>query len=154
MSEPSMKRIAFMIAVLMLVALPAFGQAPDYDICILEHLNMSRLSGVVVSAHIEDQQERRLAGAIVELRYLGQVRVIASTKTDVNGHFTFNDLPSGKYSLAAKPPTSETTLYATAVEVRLNKPGKKSSREVVLALGWLFGGCHGGYATLRNVNAN
>ena len=145
--------------------MPAFGavlllflcglgvaQSNNVDICILEHLNARALNGRVVSAHLNEESERPLAGAMVELRRIGEQDVIAKTVTDENGRFSLPNMPAGAYSLAAKSPSSyRVALFSTAVEVRLNgkKPGKQN-KEIILALGWLFEGCHGGYAEVRN----
>lgn len=129
-------------------------QQDETDICILEHLTADLLTGSVVSAKLEGEVEKPLAGATVELRRIGEQEVIARTKTDANGHFAFREIAPGAYSLAAKPPASyRVALFATAVEVRFGKSKTdKQHKEIVLALGWLFSGCHGGYAVLRKSN--
>ena len=123
----------------------------DTDICVLEHLTAHALTGKIVSAKFEAEIEKPLAGATVELRRIGEQEVIARTRTDASGHFAFREIPPGAYSLAAKPPASyRVALFATAVEVRLGKAKlDKQHKEIVLALGWLFNGCHGGYAGVR-----
>lgn len=126
-------------------------QQDETDICVLEHLTASSLTGIVVSAKLDAEIEKPLAGATVELRRIGEQEVIARTRTDTNGHFAFREVAPGSYSLAAKPPASyRVALFATAVEVRLGKErSDKQHKEIVLALGWLFNGCHGGYAAVR-----
>jgi len=54
--------------------------------------------------------------------------------------------------LAAKPPAQyRVALFSTAVEVRLSGASTgKDGKEIILALGWLFSGCHGGYAAVRS----
>lgn len=123
----------------------------DTDICVLEHLNTDSLTGKVVSAKLDAEMEKPLAGATVELRRIGEQEVIARTRTDANGQFAIRDIAPGAYSLAAKPPASyRLALFATAVEVRLSKAKlDKHDKEIVLALGWSFSGCHGGYAVVR-----
>lgn len=123
----------------------------DTDICILEHLTADSLTGKVVSAKSETEIEKTLASAMVELRLIGEQDVIARTKTDADGRFVFRNVAPGAYSLAARPPsTYRVALFATAVEVRRGKAkADKGQTEIVLALGWLFNGCHGGYAEVR-----
>ena len=127
-------------------------QQDDTDICVFEHLTGDSLTGKVVSAKLEGEIEKPLAGSTVELRRIGEQEVIARTRTDANGQFSFREIAPGSYSLAAKPPASyRVALFATAVEVRLGKAKpEKQPKEIVLALGWLFNGCHGGYAVVRS----
>lgn len=129
-------------------------QQDETDICVLEHLTANSLRGKVVSAKLDAEVEKLLAGSTVELRRIGEQEVIARTRTDANGRFEFRAIAPGAYSLAAKPPTSyRVALFSTAVEVRLSKhKPDKQHQEIVLALGWLFNGCHGGYATVRKPN--
>jgi len=129
----------------------AMAQNEDRDICILQHLNVKQISGQVVAARSEKNAERALKGAVVELRRIGEQDVIEKTFADEEGHFAFRNLPVGSYSLAAKPPTAEQpALFATVVEVHLEKAkAGKQTKEIVLALGWSFDGCHGGYAHVR-----
>jgi carboxypeptidase family protein len=141
------------VTVLFLVvcATTVVAQESETDICVLEHLTAKRLTGRVVSARLESEVEKPLANAAVELRRIGDQEVIARTVTDSNGHFVFPDVLPGAYALAATSPRAyRVALFATAVEVRLvgGKP-EKQSKEIVLALGWLFNGCHGGYAAMR-----
>lgn len=126
-------------------------QQDETDICVLEHLSANSLKGKVVSAKLDAEVEKLLAGSTVELRRIGEQEVIARTRTDANGHFAFREIAPGAYSLAAKPPASyRVALFSTAVEVRLGKTKSDSQhKEIVLALGWLFNGCHGGYAAVR-----
>lgn len=126
-------------------------QQDDTDICVLEHLTARSLTGKVVSANLNTEIEKPLAGSTVELRRIGEDEVIATTRTDAHGQFAFSDIAPGAYALAAKPPASyRVALFATAVEVRLGKTKPdKQHKEIVLALGWLFNGCHGGYAAVR-----
>ena len=141
------------VLVLVLCALTIEAQEPEeYDICVLEHLNLKALTGRVVSARLGNEIERPIPGAFVELRHLGQQLVIAKTTTDSNGHFTLPDIAPGSYSLAAKASISyRPVLFSTAVEIRLSKAKtEKQNKEIILALGWLFNGCHGGYAVVRN----
>jgi uncharacterized surface anchored protein len=139
------------VFVLVVCALTIEAQESDSDICVLEHLTVKALTGRVVSAHLNNEIEKPMKGAVVELRHIGELLVIARTTTDSNGHFAMPDVPPGAYSLAAKAPTSyRVALFSTAVEVRLSKARTgKQKKEIVLALGWLFNGCHGGYAVLR-----
>ena len=140
------------VVVLTLWAMSASAQQQDdTDICVLEHLSAGSLTGKVVSAKLEGEIQKPIAGSMVELRRIGEQEVIARTRTDANGHFAFREIALGAYSLAAKPPASyRVALFATAVEVRLGKPkSDKQHKEIVLALGSLFNGCHGGYATVR-----
>jgi len=141
-----------MLLTLVFCSATAKSQTDDRDICILEHLNVTQISGRVVAAPSTGQAEQPLPGAVVELRYIGQQQVIAKTLTDEKGHFVLRNLVIGNYSLAAKPPTSQRlVLFATAVEVRLRNStlAGKQGKEIVLALGWELGGCHGGYAQVR-----
>ncbi len=143
---------AVTILVLILCATTTVAQESETDICVLEHLTAKALTGRVVSARLENEIERPLPGAVVELRHIGEQQIIAKTTTDSNGHFVLTDIPPGAYSLAAKPPSPyRVALFSTAVEVRLSgaKTGKQS-KEIILALGWLFNGCHGGYAAVRS----
>ena len=140
-------------AVLLLSACSAgvWAQAEENDICILKPINAGRLTGKVVAAGgLAGEFERPLAGAIVELRAVGELRVIAETTTDSNGHFMLSTVSPNNYSLAVTPPVSESSLFSTAVEVHFTKRSHKQKGEIVLALGSLFGGCHGGYAQVRN----
>lgn len=126
-------------------------QQDDTDICVLEHLSADSLTGKVVSAKLDGEIEKLIAGSTVELRRIGDQEIVARTRTDANGYFAFREIVPGAYSLAAKPPASyRVALFATAVEVRLGKARTgKQHKEIVLALGWLFNGCHGGYAAVR-----
>ena len=145
--------VIVMVFVLVLSALTIKAQEPEeYDICVLEHLTVKALTGKVVSAHLDNEIERPITGAVVELRHLGQQLVIAKTTTDSNGHFALSDIGPGSYSLAAKASIAyRPVLFSTAVEIRLSKAKtEKQNKEIILALGWLFNGCHGGYATVRN----
>lgn len=137
---------------LVFCALTIEAQSLDYDICVLEHLEVKAIRGRVVSARLDNEIEKPMKGAVVELRHIGEQLVIAKTTTDSNGHFAMPDLAPGAYSLAAKAPGSyQVALFSTAVEVRLSKAKTgKQNREIVLALGWLFNGCHGGYAAVRS----
>ncbi len=137
---------------LVLCASTIEAQAPEYDSCVLEHLTVRAISGRVVSAHLDNEMERPISGAVVELRDIVEQFVIATTTTDSNGHFALPDVASGTYSLAAKAPASyRVVLFSTAVEVRLSKAKtEKQNKEIILALGWLFSGCHGGYAAVRS----
>jgi len=93
----------------------------------------------------------KLTVSTVELRHTGQQPIIAKTITDSNGEFFLPEVPTGAYSLAAKPPTSyRVALFSTAVRGSIEQRKQKSNREIVLALGWLFSGCHGGYAAVRS----
>ena len=132
------------------MAVPA-QQQDETDICVLEHLTANSLTGKVVTAKLAAESEKLLAGSTVELRRIGEQEVIAKTRTDAQGRFMFPEIAPGAYALAAKPPASyRVALFATAVEVRLGKTKpEKQHKEIVLALGWLFNGCHGGYAKLR-----
>jgi uncharacterized surface anchored protein len=143
-----------LILILILCAAPIMAQEKDVDICVLEHLKSKALTGKVVSARLDNEIERPLAKATIELRQIGDQEVIARTVTDANGHFSFPDVPAGAYSIAAKPPASHrVALFSTVVEVRLSRAKtSKQSKEIVLALGWLFNGCHGGYAAVRSKN--
>lgn len=141
------------VLVLVLCALTIGAQEPEeYDICVLEHITIKALTGKVVSARLDNEIERPIPGAIVELRHLGQLLVIAKTTSDSNGHFALSDIPPGSYSLSAKASISyRPVLFSTAVEIRLSKAKTaKQNKEIILALGWLFNGCHGGYAAVRN----
>ena len=140
------------IVFLLVCAVPIMAQDNDTDICLLEHLNAKALAGRVVSARLGNEIEKPLSGAVVELRHIGDQEVIAKTVTDANGHFSFVDIPSGAYSLAAKSPSSyRVALFSTVVEVRLSSSKtSKQNKEIILALGWLFNGCHGGYASVRS----
>lgn len=128
------------------------AQKPENDICVLEHLTAKELSVKVVSARLDNEIEQPIPGAVVELRHIGEQQVIEKTITDSTGHFSLPDAPEGAYSLAARPPAQyRVALFSTAVEVRFsNAETKKQSKEIVLALGWLFNGCHGGYAAVRS----
>ena len=152
MNQISGRRIALTGMVLVICTLRVMAQQQDdTDICVLEHLTADSLTGKVVSAKLDGEIENPIAGSNVELRRIGEQEVIARTRTDPNGHFAFREIAPGSYSLAAKPPASHRgALFATAVEVRLGKakPDKRH-KEIVLALGWLFNGCHGGYAAVR-----
>ena len=133
----------------------AYAQDPVTDICLLKHVNVTDLSGGVVVAASKKENERPLAGAVVELRVIGEQDVVARATTNANGHFEFPNLTPGSYSLAAKPPQDQRpALFITVVEVRLQKakPGKQA-QEVLIALGSEFSGCHGGYAQLRKVKS-
>lgn len=139
--------------VLVLCALTIRAQQPDEtDICVLEHLTVKALTGKVVSARLDNEIEKPMRGAIVELRHIGDQLVIAKTTTDSNGHFALPEIAPGSYSLAARAPVSyRTALFSTAVEVRLSKAKpEKGKKEIILALGWRFNGCHGGYAAVRD----
>ena len=152
MNQISSCRIALTGMVLLLCTLSIRAQQQDdTDICVLEHLNAGSLTGKVVSAKLEGEIEKPIARSTVELRRIGEQEVIARARTDANGHFEFREIAQGAYSLAAKPPASHrVALFATAVEVRLGKAKlDKQHKEIVLALGWLFNGCHGGYAVVR-----
>lgn len=143
------------VFLLVLCALSVSAQRQDdTDICVLEHLTAHTLTGKVVSAKSDVEIEKPLAGSTVELRRIGEQEVIARTRTDANGQFEFREIAPGAYSLAAKPPASyRVALFSTAVEVRLGQARpNKHKKEIVLALGWLFNGCHGGYAEVRNKN--
>jgi hypothetical protein len=143
---------AVSMLILILCATTSVAQESDTDICVLEHLTVKALTGRVLSARLENEIEKPLPGAVVELRHIGEQQVIAKTITDSNGHFVLPDVSPGAYSLAAKPPAQyRVALFSTAVEVRLGgvKTGKQG-KEIILALGWLFNGCHGGYAELRS----
>lgn len=142
-----------MVLLLVLCALSVRAQQQDdTDICVLEHLAADALTGKVVSAKLDGEIEKPLTGSTVELRRIGEQEVIARTRTDASGHFAFSEIAAGAYSLAAKPPASyRVALFSTAVEVRLGKARPdKHNKEIVLALGWSFNGCHGGYAKVRN----
>jgi hypothetical protein len=147
-------RGAIAVLVLGLCALTGEAQAQENDICVLEHVKAKALTGKVVTARLDHEVEKPIKGAVVELRHIGQLLVIAKATTDSNGHFTLPDVAPGIYSLAAKTTASDRlVLFSTAVEVRLGRSGtEKNNKEIVLALGWLFNGCHGGYATMRNRN--
>ncbi len=134
--------------VLLVGASAAAGQSSEYDICVLEHLTVTALEGRVVSTHLDGGTEKPLAGATIELRRIGQLLVIANTTTDSAGNFALSAIAPGAYSLAAKPPGSyQNYLFATAVEVQLKKRVKDEKKEIALALGAEFAGCHGGYAS-------
>lgn len=141
-----------MVLAFVLSASTLEAQASEYDICVLEHLTVKGLTGKVVSARLDNEIEKPIPGAVVELRHIGEQQVIEKTITDSTGHFSLPDVPAGAYSLAARPPAPyRVALFSTAVEVRLsNAKTKKQSKEVILALGWLFSGCHGGYAAVRS----
>ena len=64
-------------------------QQDETDICVFEHLTASSLTGKVVSAKLDAEIEKPLAGATVELRRIGEQEVIAKTRTDTTGHFAF-----------------------------------------------------------------
>src|SRR5262245_39434662 len=138
------------------VSVMCFGQqAPaqqtETDMCVLEHLNVAHLTGRVVVAAPKKDDERPVPGALVELRIIGEQELTARPTADADGHFELPNIPAGSYSLAAKPLHDQRrALFVTAVEVRLRrpKPGQQT-REIVLALGSEFYGCHGGYAQLR-----
>lgn len=152
MNQISGRRIVLTGMVLLLCMLSVRAQQQDdTDICVLEHLSAGSLTGKVVSAKLNGEIEKAIAGSTVELRRIGEQDVIARTRTDANGYFAFREIAPGSYSLAAKPPASyRVALFATAVEVRLGKAKTdKQHQEIVLALGWLFNGCHGGYAAVR-----
>jgi len=143
----------FFIPVLALLFCSATARAQneDRDICILPHLNVAQISGRVVAAPSKKYSERILKGATVELRHIGQLRVIEKIFTDENGTFIFRNISLGNYALTAKPPSAERlALFATAVEVRLAKAKVDThAKAIVLGLGWEFDGCHGGYAQIR-----
>lgn len=146
-------RVVLTLFLLVLCALSVSAQRQDdTDICVLEHLTAHALSGKVVSAKLDEEAEKPLVGSTVELRRIGEDEVIATTRTDSQGRFAFSDIAPGAYALAAKPPASyRVALFSTAVEVRLGKARpEKHKQEIVLALGWSFNGCHGGYAKVRN----
>ena len=147
-------RRAMAVLVLALCASTVGAQGQENDICVLEHIKAKALTGKVVTASLDHEVEKPIRGAVVELRNIGQLPVIAKATTDSNGHFILPDLVPGIYSLAAKATASDRlVLFSTAVEIRLSKAGtEKNNKEIVLALGWLFNGCHGGYATMRNRN--
>jgi len=88
---------------------------------------------------------------LVELRIIGEQELTARTTSDGDGNFGLPNIPAGSYSLAARPPHDQKpALFVTVVEVRLQKTkSAKQTREIVLALGSEFYGCHGGYAQLR-----
>ncbi len=132
---------------ILVLTFTAEAKSANVDICILGHLTTNRLSGRVVIAHLEGRQEKPLANAVVELRRSGEEEIIEQTTTDANGHFLLSTVAPGNYSLAARPPANETLLFVTAVEVQLLQV--KNRKEVVLGLGWIFDGCHGGYAKMR-----
>ena len=138
--------------ILVLSATTNVAQEPETDICVLEHLTAKTLTGRVVSARLDKEIEQPIPGAVVELRRIGEQQVIAKTITDSNGHFSVTDMPAGAYSLAARPPIPyRVALFSTVVEVRIgNAKTKKQNKEIILALGWLFNGCHGGYAEVRS----
>ena len=140
------------VLILVLCASTIEAQAPEYDICVLEHITAKALTGKVVTARLDNEIEKPMKGAVVELRHIGEQLVIAKTTTDSNGQFAMPDVAPGAYSLAAKAPASyQVALFSTAVELRLSKAKTgKQNREIVLALGWLFNGCHGGYAAVRS----
>jgi len=148
-----LKRTALAVVVLMFLwANTIVAQQSESDICVLEHLTAKELTGRVVSARPENEVEKPLPGAVVELRHIGELQVIAKVITDSNGLFSLPDVIAGAYSLAARAPARyRVALFSTAVEVRLKgaKTGKQR-KEIILALGWLFNGCHGGYATVRS----
>src|SRR5262249_5902863 len=129
----------------------ASAQKTESDICLLEHLNATQISGHVVAVSSKKEAERPLPGALVELRRIGEQDVLEKTLTDEQGNFEFRNIAVGSYSLAARPPASvQPALFATVVEVRLGKAKTgKQTREIVLALGWQFDGCHGAYAEVR-----
>jgi uncharacterized surface anchored protein len=150
------KRIHMLGAVSMLIlalcAITVTAQESESDICVLEHLTVKALTGKVVSARLDSEIERPIPGAVVELSHLGEQLVIAKTITDSNGHFALPDIGPGSYSLAAKASVSyRPVLFSTAVEVRFSEAvTDKQNKEIVLALGWRFNGCHGGYAAVRS----
>jgi len=152
-AEPLMRTVIRFIILLALILSSAasMAQSEDRDVCILQHLNVTQISGRVVAARSDKDAERLLRGAIVELRHIADQDVIDKTFTDENGNFEFRNIAVGSYSLAAKPPTAERpALFATAVEVRVETAkASKQTKEIVLALGWKFEGCHGGYAQVR-----
>jgi Carboxypeptidase regulatory-like domain len=143
---------AVTILILVLGATTIVAQEPESDICVFEHLTAKALTGRVVSARLDNEIEKPIPGAVVELRPIGEQEVIAKTITDSAGDFSLPKVPAGAYSLAARPPTPHrVALFSTVVEVRLsNAKTKKQSKEIILALGWRFNGCHGGYAEVRN----
>jgi len=148
-------RSAIAVFCVLWLAPQASAQDPVSDICLLEHLNVTHLSGGVVIAAAKKENERPLAGAVVELRVIGEQDVISRATTNANGHFEFSDLSPGSYSLAAKPPQDQRpALFITVVEVRVRKAKSgKQTQEVLIALGSEFSGCHGGYAQLRKVKS-
>jgi hypothetical protein len=68
--------------ILVLGATTIVAQAPEYDICVLEHLTAKELTGKVVSARLDNEIERPIPGAVVELRQIGEQQVIEKTVTD------------------------------------------------------------------------
>jgi len=97
------------------------AQEPESDICVLEHLTAKSLRGTVVSVRLDNELEKSLARAVVELRHNGQQMGIAKTITDSNGQFSMPDVPTGKYSFAATPPASyRVALFSTAVDLRFS----------------------------------
>ena len=138
--------------VLVFCATTIVAQEPESDICVFEHLTAKALTGRVVSARLDNEIEKPIPGAVVELRPIGEQQVIAKTITDSAGDFSLPKVPAGAYSLAARPPTPHrVALFSTVVEVRLsNAKAKKQNKEIILALGWRFSGCHGGYAEVRS----
>jgi uncharacterized surface anchored protein len=105
------------VLVLVLCALTIGAQErEESDICVLEHLEVEAIRGRVVSARLDNEIEKPMKGAVVELRHIGELLVIAKTTTDSNGHFAMPDVPPGAYSLAAKAPASyRVALFSTAV---------------------------------------
>ena len=122
-------RIMFVVVGLFLCIVSVNAQQQDEtDICVLEHLSAHSLTGKVVSAKLDGEIEKSIAGSTVELRRIGEQDVIARTQTDAHGQFSFREIAPGAYSLAAKPPPSyRVALFATAVEVRLGKPKSDNS---------------------------
>jgi len=143
---------AVTILILILCATTIVAQEPESDICVFEHLTARALTGRVVSARLDNEIEKPIPGAVVELRPIGEQQVIAKTITDSAGDFSLLNVTAGAYSLAARPPTPHrVALFSTVVEVRLsNAKTKKQNKEIILALGWRFSGCHGGYAEVRS----
>jgi len=72
---------------LALCATTIVAQESESDICVLEHLTAKQLTGRVVSARLDNEIEKPLPGAVVELRHIAEQQVIAKTITDSSGHF-------------------------------------------------------------------
>jgi len=144
-------KCAIAVVSVMCFAQQAPAQRTENEFCVLAHLNATHLTGRVVIAASKKEDERPLPGALVELRIIGEQELTARTTSDGDGHFGLPNIAAGSYSLAARPPHDQKpALFVTVVEVRLRKTeSAKQTREIVLALGSEFYGCHGGYAQLR-----
>jgi hypothetical protein len=71
--------------ILVFCATTIVAQESESDICVLEHLTAKALTGRVVSARLDNEIEKPIPGAVIELRRIGEQQVIAKTITDSNG---------------------------------------------------------------------